>query len=106
MAPKEQHVTVKLTESARNELNIRLRAEQHFPRIDAEITGGCGLSVKFMLVFDEPRRNDKVVDCGGIPIRIDRFTARYLREEVQVNYTAESGFYAAERFTSSGCAAE
>ena len=47
--------------------------EEQSPRIDADVAGGCGMSVKFSLVFDEPRRNDTVIEYDGIQIRIGSF---------------------------------
>lgn len=79
---------------------------EHFPRIDADVAGGCGLSVKFSLVFDELRRNDTVIEYNGIQFRIDRFTKRYLDEETQIDYSDEHGFLVGESFASSACAIE
>ena len=47
---------VTLTEAALSKLKEMVVEEEHSPRIDANIAGGCGVSVAFKLVFDEPRR--------------------------------------------------
>lgn len=78
--------------------------DEQSPRIDAQITGGCGVSVKFTLIFDEPRRNDIVIEYSGIQIQIDRFTKRYLDEVTQIDFIDEHGFLVGESFVSSACA--
>lgn len=76
------------------------------PRIDADIAGGCGVSVTFRLVFDEPRRNDNVIEYDGIQIHLDRFTKRSLDEETPIDYSENRGFLVGESFASSACAIE
>jgi Fe-S cluster assembly iron-binding protein IscA len=94
---------IKITETAINKLKeIRLK-EELSPRIDADVAGGCGMSVKFSLVFDEPRRNDSIIEYEGIQIRMDLFTKRYLDEETQIDYTNETGFLVGESFEASAC---
>lgn len=73
------------------------------PRLDADVAGGCGMTVKFSIVFDEPRRNDLIIETEGIQIRLDRFTKRYLDEETQIDYNPEQGFLVGESFISSAC---
>ncbi|MBM7644157.1 Fe-S cluster assembly iron-binding protein IscA [Scopulibacillus daqui] len=99
-------MVIKLTESALNKLKEQIMTEKQLPRIDADVRGGCGLSVNFTLVFDEPRRNDEIIKFDGIQIRIDRFTKRYLDEETQIDYSHEHGFFTGESFASSACAIE
>ena len=36
--------------------------EGHSPRIDANLAGGCGVSVAFTLIFDEPRVGDTTIE--------------------------------------------
>src|SRR5690242_4409753 len=95
---------ISITDFAMNKLQERIVIEEYSPRIDAEIAGGCGLSVKFTLSFDEPRRNDTVTEYKGVKFLIDHFTKRYLDEEVHINFSNEYGFLIAERFASSACA--
>ncbi|MCM2532388.1 hypothetical protein NDK43_08290 [Neobacillus pocheonensis] len=97
---------IKMTEAAMNKLKEMMVNEDQPPRIDAEVAGGCGMTVKFSIVFDEPRRNDLCIEMGGIQIRLDRFTKRYLNEETQIDYRNELGFLVGESFTSSACAIE
>ncbi|MFC4803268.1 HesB/IscA family protein [Neobacillus sp. GCM10023253] len=97
-------MVISLTEAAVNKLKTIDTKEDQFPRIDADIAGGCGISVKFTLIFDEMRRNDTVIEYEGIQIRIDHFTKRYLDEVTQVDYTEELGFHVGESFSSSACA--
>ncbi|QGQ44869.1 HesB/IscA family protein [Metabacillus sediminilitoris] len=97
-------MVISLTEAALNKMKAMGLKEEQSPRIDADVAGGCGLSVKFILVFDEQRRNDTVIEYGGIQFRIDRFTKRYLNEETQIDYTDEHGFLVGESFISSACA--
>ena len=99
-------MVVTLTESALEKLKTKKVEQEHSPRIDAELAGGCGVSVTFSLIFDEPRRNDTVIEYDGIEIRLDRFTKRYLEEETQIDYSVRSGFIVGESFASSACAIE
>lgn len=94
------------TEEAVNKLKTMVLKEGQLPRIDADVTGGCGMSVKFTLIFDELRRNDSLIELEGVQIRIDRFTKRYLAEETHIHYTEEQGFIVGESFVSSACAIE
>lgn len=99
-------MVITLTKSAVNKLETMKLKEDQSPRIDANIAGGCGMSIKFTLVFEEPRRNDTFIENGDIQIRIDRFTKRYLNEETQIDYTEEHGFLVGESFASSACSIE
>ncbi|WP_191567326.1 HesB/IscA family protein [Metabacillus idriensis] len=96
-------MVITLTKSAVNKLETMKLKEEYSPRIDANVAGGCGMSIKFTLVFEEPRRNDSFIEFGGIKIRMDRFTKRYLDEETQIDYTEEHGFLVGENFASSAC---
>jgi Fe-S cluster assembly iron-binding protein IscA len=97
---------LKMTEAAINRLKELAVNESGIPRIDAEVAGGCGMSVKFSILFDEPRRNDLFIEMEGIQIRMDRFTKRYLDEETVIDYQDEHGFLVGESFISSACAIE
>jgi Fe-S cluster assembly iron-binding protein IscA len=97
---------IKMTEAAMNKLKEMSVNREQTPRIDAEVAGGCGMTVKFSIVFDEPRRNDLCIETDGILIRLDRFTKRYLDEETQIDYRDEQGFLVGESFASSACAIE
>lgn len=89
-----------------NKLKEMSRKDTQIPRIDADIAGGCGLSVKFSLVLDEPRRNDTIIEYEGVHLRLDLFTKRYLDEQTQIDYLEDHGFIVGERFASSACAIE
>lgn len=93
-----------LTTTALEKLKEIVEKEKQSPRIDADIAGGCGISVKFALIFDEPRRNDTVIDYEDIQIQIDPFTKRYLDEVTQIDYSDEEGFLVGENFISGDCA--
>ena len=97
---------ITLTESAVNKLREIELQNGNIPRIDADIIGGCGMSVSFKFVIDEPRKNDTVIKYNEIQIYIDRFTERNLGEETQIDYTDELGFLVGETFYSSDCAIE
>ncbi|RBW68440.1 iron-sulfur cluster biosynthesis family protein [Bacillus taeanensis] len=99
-------MVITLTNSALTQLKAMNLKEEQFPRIDADLAGGCGLSVKFSLVFTEARRGDTIIEHEGIQIRIDRFTKRYLTEETNIDYTSELGFLVGESYESSDCAIE
>ncbi|MGO4886606.1 iron-sulfur cluster biosynthesis family protein [Anaerobacillus sp. MEB173] len=99
-------MVITLTDTALQKLKGIEINEERSARIDADVAGGCGVSVKFSLIVDEPRRNDTVIEYEGIQIRIDRFTKRYLDEETQIDYCEEQGFLVGESFESSACAIE
>src|SRR6476660_9366157 len=93
-----------LTATALEKLKEIVSKEKLSPRIDANMAGGCGISVKFALIFDEPRRNDTVIDYEDIQIQIDPFTKRYLDEFTQIDYNDENGFLVGKNFISGDCA--
>ncbi|MEH7414702.1 iron-sulfur cluster biosynthesis family protein [Neobacillus drentensis] len=97
---------LKMTEAALNKLKELAGNEAGIPRIDAEVAGGCGMSVKFSLLFDEPRRNDLDIEIEGLKLRLDRFTKRYLDEETVIDYQEGQGFLVGDSFISSACAIE
>lgn len=97
---------LKMTDAALNRIKELAVNEVGIPRIDAEVAGGCGMSVKFSIVFDEPRRNDLLIEMEGIQIRMDRFTKRYLDEETVIDFQDEHGFLVGDSFISSACAIE
>lgn len=99
-------MVITLTEKALEKLQEKVEQGGQLPRIDAEVVGGCGLSVKFSLIFDEPRRNDTVIEFESVKIQIDHFTKRYLDEETNIDYTSQDGFLVGESFESSACAIE
>lgn len=99
-------MVITLTKSALDRLKSMDLSEEQLPRIDADVAGGCGISVKFSLVFDEARRNDTVLEHDGIQIQIDHFTKRYLNEETQIDYSNEHGFLVGESYESSACSLE
>ena len=95
---------ISLTERALKKLESMELPEHIFPRVDAEMAGGCGVAVNFKLIFDEARPLDTVLEFEGIQIRIDRFTKRYLDEETQIDYSQEEGFIVGEPLVQSACA--
>lgn len=97
---------ITITEAAKNKLTEMIVSEGKTPRIDAEVSGGCGVSVRFSIVFDEPRRNDLTIEQDGMQLRLDRFTKRYLDEETQIDFSDDCGFLVGESFASSACAIE
>ncbi|RAS85736.1 iron-sulfur cluster biosynthesis family protein [Priestia endophytica] len=95
-----------LTEAASKQLKTMKLQKEQTPRIDADITGGCGRSIKFTLIIDGPRRNDMLLKYDGFQIRVDQFTKRYLNEEIEIDYKDKEGFLVGESFASSACAFE
>lgn len=99
-------MVITLTDSALRKLRKMEWQTGTYPRIDAHMVGGCGLSVSLKLVFDEPRKNDIVFEYEGIRITMDRFTKRNLDEQTQIDYSDELGFIIGETFVSGACAIE
>lgn len=99
-------LVITLTQQALEKLKTMELGEGEYPRIDANMAGGCGVTVAFSLIVDEARRNDTIIEYGGIQIRIDHFTKRYLEDETQIDYTEEHGFFVRESLASSVCAIE
>ncbi|MEH7120328.1 iron-sulfur cluster biosynthesis family protein [Neobacillus vireti] len=97
---------IKMTEAAKHKLKELAENKEGMARIDAEVSGGCGMSVKFSISFDEPRRNDLCMEIEGVEIRMDRFTKRYLGEATEIDYQDQQGFLVGDSFTSSSCAIE
>lgn len=97
---------ITLTEAALGKLKSMEVDQGMIPRIDADMAGGCGISVSFRLIFDAPRKNDTVIEYDGIYIHLDRFTKRNLDEETQIDFNDETGFQVGESFASSACAIE
>lgn len=62
-------------------------SDSYLPRIDAQISGGCGMGVRYLFTFDQPRKIDTTVTIDNIPIQIDYTTKRYLEDEqVTIDY--------------------
>lgn len=94
---------LRLTDAARQQLTGFTVPENRVLRIDADMKGGCGISVHLSVEAGEPRRHDTTLDCGGgIIFHIDRFTERYLDEEAEIDWTKENGFTIGSSFDS-GC---
>ncbi|MFD1706767.1 iron-sulfur cluster biosynthesis family protein [Siminovitchia sediminis] len=99
-------MVIRLTEAAVNKLRNMKMKDGHIPRMDANISGGCGMAVSFKFFIDEKRRNDHVFQYNGIQIAMDRLTLRYLNKDAQVDYNEKSGFIVGEGFSSGACAIE
>ncbi|MBD8007186.1 iron-sulfur cluster biosynthesis family protein [Bacillus norwichensis] len=97
---------ITLTESALKKLELLDIKEGKLPRIDADVRGGCGISVSFRFIIDDPRKNDYMVKYNGIKIGIDRFTFRNLGDVTEIDYTEENGFIVGDHFSSGACAIE
>ncbi|NGY76075.1 iron-sulfur cluster biosynthesis family protein (plasmid) [Bacillus megaterium] len=97
---------LKLTEAAFRQLKTMELQKGQTPRIETDITGGCGISIEFTLVIDEPRRNDILLTYESFQIHIDQFTKRYLDEETKIDYRDKEGFLVGESFASNACAFE
>ncbi|RHW36571.1 hypothetical protein D1B33_09165 [Lysinibacillus yapensis] len=94
---------ITITEAAMNKLKEIMLREGQSPRLDADVAGGCGMSVKLSLVFDEPRLNDTNIEYEGIQFKMDHFTKRYLNEETLIDYTNATGFLVGDSFEASAC---
>lgn len=87
-------VSVELTVS---EAAIQELRELHIPegqglRIDAELTGGWSSTIDIQLALDESRKNDTVIEIEHLKVYIDRFTQRYLDENLTLDFDATQGF--------------
>ncbi|SDH98811.1 Fe-S cluster assembly iron-binding protein IscA [Alteribacillus persepolensis] len=94
-------MAITFSETAREKLRDLTLAEGHVLRIDADMAGGCGISMSCTLKQDEPRRMDKVLECDGISIHIDSFTERYLDSDTHIDYTEEGLIIEGQDFSSS-----
>ncbi|WP_050179745.1 hypothetical protein [Domibacillus robiginosus] len=95
-------MNIVLTDAARRQLLVSSPDDGRVPRIDAEMTGGCGVSVRLSLVWDEPRRMDITIPVGDhVSLHLDRFTKRYAGEHLLVDYNETDGFVLGEAFDSS-----
>ncbi len=56
-----------------------------------------------VLALDEFRKNDTVVDADGIPIFIDRFTERYMDDELTIDYHPIQGFTLTSPYETLSC---
>ncbi|MGN8646631.1 iron-sulfur cluster biosynthesis family protein [Gracilibacillus sp. HCP3S3_G5_1] len=88
-----------LTKAAELKLHEVKLQDDHLPRIDAIMKGGCGLAIDFLFIFDTPRKNDSIYHTSGIAIQVDAFTKRYLADgTVTIDYKndfqviSDSGF--------------
>lgn len=64
-------------------------------RLDADMSGGCGISVAFSVKIDEARRGDQRVEG----FHVDAFTARYI-DDLTIDWTDEDGFRFSDQFDS------
>lgn len=86
-------MNIVLTDAARQQLLFSKPNDGRVLRIDAVMSGGCGVSVRLSIVWEEPRRNDTVLSLGNaLQLHIDRFTERYIEEKTVVDYTEADGF--------------
>lgn len=83
---------IRVTQTALEELKTYDIPAGQGIRLDAEMNGGCRSTVDFYLAFDDPRKNDTVVEVEGIPFYIDRFTQRYVGDDLQFDYHPAYGF--------------
>lgn len=96
-------MNIVLTEAARRQLILSKPNDGRVLRIDAVMSGGCGVSVRLSIVWEEPRRNDTILSLGdALQLHIDRFTERYIEEKTIVDYTEAAGFVFGNRFDA-GC---
>jgi uncharacterized protein YqkB len=61
-------------------------------RLDADMNGGCRSTVDLYLALDDPRKNDTVVETDGFTFYIDRFTQRYVDDNLTLDYDPAYGF--------------
>ena len=75
---------IRLTESAASQVKSLLRDEPQNSgkalRVYVE-NGGCS-GMQYGLTFDEKRENDFIVNCLGVAVLVDPFSATYLRGTV------------------------
>ena len=96
-------MNIVLTEAARRQLLLSKPNDGRVLRIDAVMSGGCGVSVRLSIVWEEPRRNDTILSLDdALQLHIDRFTERYLEEKTIVDYTEAAGFVFGSGFDA-GC---
>jgi iron-sulfur cluster assembly protein/iron-sulfur cluster insertion protein len=79
----ESQSVIRLTEGAASQVKILLAAESQKGkslRVYVE-DGGCS-GLQYGLTFDEKRENDLIMDCFGVSVFVDPFSANYLQGSV------------------------
>ncbi|WP_017472539.1 iron-sulfur cluster biosynthesis family protein [Amphibacillus jilinensis] len=91
---------IMITNQAQDQLNHLNLTDGLLPRIDAELTGGCGLAISYVFIFDQQRKLDTIYRPHGIPIRMDYVTQKYLNHTgVTIDYNEADGFYVMTKLT-------
>lgn len=81
-----------MTEAAKQRLDQLEIAEGYGLRIDAEVKGGCSISVAIQLALDRPRKTDTILQSGKYMFMMDRFTQRYVQGELTLDFEEAKGF--------------
>ncbi|UOQ49375.1 hypothetical protein MUN88_04455 [Gracilibacillus caseinilyticus] len=95
---------ITISKKAQKQLRMLKIPDGQLPRIDATLTGGCGLSVIFSLFCDDQRKTDTVLKVNDISFRIDYATKRYLEEDiVYIDYYDQCGFIVGNDYVTNTC---
>ncbi|UOQ84050.1 iron-sulfur cluster biosynthesis family protein [Gracilibacillus salinarum] len=98
-------MNITLTKLAQKALQTETIPEGQLPRLDAELTGGCGISLTYSLIVDEKRPMDTIIEINGITFQIDHFTKRYLDTETSlvIDYCADKGYFIEKYYQTNTC---
>ncbi len=91
---KEDNVRmIHITKEAQQKLSSIELQDGVLPRVDTNVTGGCGLTINYLFIFDQARKNDTIYHSYGVSIRVDPFTKRYLEgNPPTIDYSDSNGF--------------
>jgi len=85
---------IELTETARVTLASLAAAGKERPlRINGELVGGCGMTVEYSLVWDDPLPQDELHEKEGLCFLLDRETKEFIgAEQLTIDYRENQGF--------------
>ncbi|WP_139488784.1 iron-sulfur cluster biosynthesis family protein [Brevibacillus dissolubilis] len=87
-------MNIEIKESAALKLKAAAKpSEDKIVRILGEIVGGCGMTVEYSLVWDEPAANDRLIEGEGFTLAIDPETEGYMDTSgVKLEYYDNQGY--------------
>lgn len=94
---RKNRMELTVTPSAKKELQKVSVPEGKALRIDAELSGCCGLTYTVKLIVDELRPDDVVIYQEPIRFFIDHFTRKYVGDELVLDFAPSLGYTLANK---------